>query len=285
MDREHERLSLYVDHLAGWFDGFWGHYRFDHESAHSSLRLRPGFRWDEQYGGEAKLHVRAHLKLPALNDRLTVLLLGEHDDFAGAFDEPGINHDGDHTVGLQYNLHSRGHSRFDVVVGLKKGIREKFGAKYRFHRPLWGEHFLHFSEEVFWIGGRGFGSLTRMDIDQKLGEDAVLRWANKAEYSEASNGLEWEGQYAWLRRLNDQSAVRAFAFTIAQTDPQLFREAGLGMGYRARLSRDWLHYELEARYGWRQALPGGEREGTAQARFRIEFAFGSAKRIPRDFRL
>ena len=274
IDREHERLSLYANHLAGWFDGFWGHHKADQESPYSKMRLRPGYSWDEADGSDGKLHFKAHFKLPALENRLTVLLLGEPDDFAGNIDQPALNSDDSHTLGLQYNLHHGGHSRFDAVIGLKKGLREKFGAKYRYHRPLWGDHFFHLSEQLIWIRGRGWGALTHMVIDQVIGENAVMRWENRLQYTEWLDGFHWQGRYGWQGRLNDRSAARAFAYASAQTKPNLFDEAGLGLGYRTRLHGDWLSFEVETRYGWRKEAPGLERGGVAQVQVRLEAAFG-----------
>lgn len=37
------------------------------------------------------------------------------------------------------------------------------------------------SEELFWIGGDGGGTLTRGDLDHSLDDKTLLRWANKVE--------------------------------------------------------------------------------------------------------
>jgi len=38
-----------------------------------------------------------------------------------------------------------------------------------------------FSEELCWIGGDGFGTLTRADIDHSLNDKTLLRWTNKVD--------------------------------------------------------------------------------------------------------
>jgi hypothetical protein len=127
---------------------------------------------------------------------------------------------------------------------------------------------------LFWVGGDGFGALTRMSIDHALSESTLLRWSNRLEYSEESNGAEWNTSGAWIWKLDQESAVRAFGFVRGESDPQLLKSRGFGLGYRRQFLRDWLHWEIEPRYAWRKNRPDQEREGVAMVKLRLEITFG-----------
>jgi hypothetical protein len=190
LDQRHQQVSNSGDRLAGWVDAFFSSSRSVEEAASSILRIRPQYDWDED-DDDWKLRVTGRLYLPAASDRLSLVFLGENeDDFDTEFYDPAMAADGQSTIGLQYRLTEERHSRIDLTAGLKSGPKGKIGAKYRYQLPFGQRNRFRFSEELFWIGGDGFGTLTRIDFDHALSDDTLLRWANKAEYSEESNGVE-----------------------------------------------------------------------------------------------
>ena len=106
----------------------------------------------------------------------------------------------------------------------------------------------------------------------------MLRWANKAEYSEESNGVEWNSRVAWIKKLDEKSAFRVFTFIRGETDPEILKSRGFGTAYRRQFLRDWLYWEIEPQYAWRKRRPEQEREGVASVKLRLEIVFGERKR-------
>ncbi len=276
MDSSHDRIVLSVDKLANWADNFFGNPQSDLESSASSIiRIRPQFEWDEEDDSDGKLRATGRLHLPRVNERLSLVFFSNEGDFDDEFYDPAMVADGSSTLGLQYEVEQANHSSITAFAGVKSGLKGKLGTRYRYQRPFWESSRFRFSEALFWIGGDGFGTLTRMDIDHKVNTSTLLRWANKVEYSEESNGAEWNSRIALIKRLDDHSALRGFTFIRGETSPHILKSRGFGAAYRHNFLRDWLYWEVEPRYAWRKQRPYMEREGVASIKLRLEILFSS----------
>ncbi len=274
VDSSYEDVSARADEIANWVDGFFGHPIDIEDRASSQIRIRPQVEWDEQDGWDTKLRVTGRLKLPRTSDRLSVVFSSQDDDFDDEFYDPSIATDGDSAAGVQYQVRRKKRSSAYLFAGGKSGFNVKLGGRYRYQDDFIGTSSFRFSEEVFWVGGDGFTSRTRFDLNQPLGENTLLRWANRVDYGEETNGGEWNTRLAWLRRLDERSAFRLFGFVRGDTDPELLKARGLGMGFRRRYLRDWFYIEVEPRYAWRKRRPDDEREGVAQIKVRFEIIIG-----------
>lgn len=274
VDRRYDQISERTDRLAAWVDGFFSQSRSVEESASSLIRIRPQYEWSEDDSSDWKLRVTGRLYLPAASDRLSLVFIGENGDFDEDFDDPGLASDGSSTVGLEYRVSDREYSRVDLTLGLKAGPKGKIGTRYRYQKPFWDSNRFRFSEELFWIGGDGVGTLSRIDLDHSLDKNTLIRWANKAEYSQESNGVEWSSRLAWIKRINDKSAVRVFSYIQGETDPRYLKSRGVGTSYRRKWFRRWLFWELEPNYQWRKSEPGANRDGVFSIQARVELVLG-----------
>jgi hypothetical protein len=275
IDERYANLTDRTERLAIWLDGFFSQSRAVEETPESLIRLRSAYQWDEDDGGDWKLRATGRLYLPATSERLSLVFLGEEGEFDSEFYDPGLVSDERSTVGLEYRLADRERSRVDLTAGLRSGPKGKLGGRYRYQRPLGGRWRLRAGEELFWIGGDGFGTLTRLDLDRRLSGRALLRLAGRAEYSEESNGVEWDTRLILGRRLGDDEALRAFTFIRGETDPRYLKTGGFGAAYRRSFLRRWLFWEVEPSYQWRKERPGDNREGLFSVSARLEIVLGS----------
>lgn len=275
VDVKQQRISDTSDELAEWVDDFFGGDKSVQESATSVVRLRPQFEWDEQDDTDWKFRAAARFYLPRSRERLSLVFIGEDGDFEDDFAAEEVDPDGESSVGLEYRIHEKQRSQAYLIAGLKAGPKGKVGGRYRYQIPFGDRNRFRFSEELSWTGGDGFGTRTRAGIDHRLTRSSLLRFANKVDYSEESNGAEWNSHVAWVKRIDEKSAFRAFTFIRGETDPELLKSRGVGVGYRRQFLRDWLFWEIEPRYGWRKRRPELEREGVAQVKLRFEILFGS----------
>jgi hypothetical protein len=274
IDSRYDQITEQGDKLATWVDGFFSQTRSVEDTASTLIRIRPQYEWDEDEGSEVKLRATGRLQLPSISDRLSLVFIGEEGDFDREFDEPGLASDGSSTVGVQYQVSDAKHSRIDLTAGLKAGLKGKLGTRYRYQLPVGKRNRFRFSEELYWIGGDGFGTLTRVDFDRSFGQDVLIRWANKARYSEDSNGVEWTSRLAWVKRLNEKSAVNVAAFIRGETNPSYLKSRGFGAGYRREFLKPWLFWELQPRYEWRKDKPEENRNGVFSADLRLEIVLG-----------
>lgn len=274
LDSSHAEVCTAADNLAAWVDGFFGNPQTDMEAASSIVRLRGQYEWDEQDGSGWKLRATGRLILPQLNERTSLVFQSDKDDADEAFWDSALAANQSAMIGLQHEIADDGFSRIDLTAALKSGPKGKLGGRYRYQIP-WGEDYrFFFSEELFWIGGDGFGTLTRANIDHALDETHLLRWANRAEYSEESNGVDWSSRVSWTNKLNEQSALSVFGFVRGETSPEILKSRGFGLAYRRQFLRDWLYWELEPAYAWRKRKPDQERHGVAIIKLRLEISFG-----------
>jgi hypothetical protein len=277
LDRSHRGVSNRTDKLAVWADNFFGSPRSVEESPTSVLRLRPRYEWDEEEGSDWKLRVTGRLKLPRVNKRLSLVFIKDDGDPGSEFYDPGIASDGSDTAGLQYRLAKSDTSKVNLIAGFKGGPKGKLGGRYRYQVPFLKRNRFRFSEELFWIGGDGFGTLTRVDIDHSPDKSTLWRWANKGEYSEESNGVEWSTRLWRVVKLDEKSALSTFGFLNGETDQKILKNRGFGVSYRRQFLRDWLFWEIEPLYTWRKSRPEDEREGVAIIKLEFEMVFGSER--------
>jgi len=275
VDDRYAAFTNQADKLAAWIDGFFSDSRAVEDSATSLVRIRPEYGWDDDGGSDWHVRVNGRLYLPATRERLSLVFMGEEGGFEETFYDPGLTSDGDSAVGIQYQVRNEARSKFDLTAGIKSHLKGKLGARYVYLLPLTDVNRIRLSEEVFWIGGDGFGTLTRADFDRVIDENTLIRWANKAIYSEDSNGVEWTTTLGWAKRLKEKRAVRAYVFTKGETSPRYVKSYGVGTSYRRRFLRRWLYWEVEPYYEWRKNEAGDNREGVFGTDFRIEVVLGS----------
>jgi hypothetical protein len=274
LDRGYETIDTRAQNLADWFDEFFGHAREVPDAPESQVRIRPAYQWDEEDGSDWKLRVTGKLYLPKTSERLSVVFLGDQGSSDDDFYDPSIASDSSGGAGIQYQVRSETKSAAYLFAGIKAGPKGKLGARYRYTHPFLEVNRMRFSEEVFWVGGDGFGSLTRLDFDHLLSQRTLLRWANRAEIREDSEGWEWNTRLSWIRKLSDREAFRVFGFVRGESDPQILKSRGVGVGFRRRWLRDWLFVEFEPRYAWRKRRNEPNRDGVAQFEVRVEAVIG-----------
>ena len=271
LDESHAYLTRKADSLAVWADAFFGEPRDDLESPSSRLRVRFESGWDESDHWQFDARVRGKLYLPALSKRLSLVFEGADDAQGENFESASLATDEGDSVSLQYNFSEDAQSRVDFILGVKSGPQVKTGARYRFQKPVADNTLLRFTEELFWVGGDGFGTLSRLDFDHRLGEGKLLRWSNRVLYSEDSDGVEWGSRLSLRQRLNQRTAMRYFVATSGETEPkQLNRGYGLGVAWRRQMFREWLFVEVEPSYFWERKRIDVEREGVFALLFRLE---------------
>jgi hypothetical protein len=286
-DAGHARLMDSATDLAQWTDAFFGEPQSDIESAESRLRIRFVPSWDQERGQDFEIKLRGKLHLPAAERRLSLLFEDDETAEGGDFESAELSTDQSRSVALQYTVFEHLRQRIDLAVGAKSGPKGKLSARYRNEWLLSKAARLRVTEELFYVGGDGFGVLTRMDLDRVLDEGRLLRWANRGLYAQESQGLEWSTRLGLRERIDSRSAARAFIEAAGETDPHHeVRRYTVGAAYRRNVLRPWLFVEVEPRYEWRQDLIEGRieasRQGVAVLLLRLEVALEERSVPDRD---
>ncbi|MCX2982721.1 hypothetical protein EYC98_17805 [Halieaceae bacterium IMCC14734] len=262
-----------ADRLVQWMDDFYGEPYADFEAAHSSLRLRLGYQYDELEEGDIKVKVRGKVQLPKLSRRLALVLEGDEGE---EFEDVGnLNDDEESRLGLQYNVGEKRDVRFDLIGNVNASLDLRAGGRFRY-APTFSENlFGRFTQDLgYETGDTGAFSRSRFDLYRPLDEDNLLAWRSRVDYSDDSRGLEWRSYVQWRRRLEEDTAVTFTLNADGITDPvNLVENYGLRMNYRSSIYRRYLFYEIEPAYMWRKEPDFDNRVGVWSINVRFEIHF------------
>ncbi len=275
IDTSREYLDGSADSLARWIDRFFGVQKEDIESAYSSLRLTFVNDWEEGEGNSEKIRLRGKVHLPRINERLSLIFSDDDSDEETLQDDLGeLSKEKEETkLSLQYKALADENSRVDFRLGLRSSLKARAYVRYRYDFPVAKESaYSHrITEKLYFIDGEGFGLESRYELDKTLDTNRLLRWSNRLEFAEETNGVAWSTGLSLNQRLNQHSALSWFVKTHGETRPDyLTTNYGLGVRYRRNFLRPWLFYELEPAYAWLREEPEDDREGTALFTFRLE---------------
>lgn len=292
VDSSHQYIGTKADDLAIYLDRFFGTPLDDLESADSTVRFVTQLEWDQDDGSDAGFRLRGKVDLPRVSERLSLVFDGEDEE-----SEEQSDGDESNEIGLQLNAAEGRHSRFDLTLKLSSGPNLKPGMRYRFKEDLsdWGR--LRYTARVDYSDGRGFRHRHTVELDYLTGESSLLRWANKIEQSQHSEGVEWSSLFSWRYGYNIDSAVAVIAGVVGKTEPDIpdyIREDPPYVGrppkqdplltnyiaalrFRNRIYKDWLYVEFEPGYTQRQRHHFEDRHGVFFARVNFEILFNRGR--------
>lgn len=272
----HFQISRQVDQLAVWLDGFLGGGDVDYEAHRSVFRLRHSNLFEESESRRDKLRLRLKLLLPKTKERLNLIVNSETDreDQSDLLREGREDATQNGEVGLQLDAVKNRKFDLNYRLGLRSGGRLRLGARLK-HDFSFGEKLaLRFREEVFWLDRFGYGSRFTVELDQKIDENYLVRFASRFEFDEQEPGVPWQTQVALNKFINDSTLLSWYLLGFGETRPDAFTEAyGPGILYRRNFARRWLFVELEPRYLFRKERAEDTRKGRAGFILRFEWVF------------
>lgn len=272
VDRGHAMAAGSVDTLAEKIDRFFGAERADLESASTALRLILVNDWREEEGNDTDVKLRGKLNLPRISERLSLIFSDEEGQNANVDSDVSavVSEQESTKVDLQYNIRDKKRSRIDFDVGLRSSLQGKARLRYRYQIPV-AERYTHrFTESLAFIDGEGFSLRSRYELDRKLNEKQLLRWANNLKFVEQGDGVEWSTRLLLGEQLDDRAAISWFIWSSGVTRPDyLTTSYGLGLRFRRNFHRDWLFYELEPGYAWIREEVSDNRNGAVLLNLRL----------------
>jgi len=261
LDLTRDNLARSLDASAVWFDSFFGDPRSDEERARSLVRLTLESRYREDESFDVSPRAHADIRLPALDERLNLVLSGRTDDEPldpmnpdeGALIEPRRDDDNPVDLGLRYTFEEEIRQHVSLTAGLRARtpVEPFVRGRYRYLQPLGEQSQLRFTQTLFWQDSEGVGETTRVDLEHRLQENDLLRWTLSGLYSESSDGLEWRTGADWFRRLSGKRALDLGFSITGVTEPNKEVDTYRAhLRYRSSFLRPWLFYEVEPELRW-----------------------------------
>lgn len=287
LDRLRQGVFTGVCSTSRWFDGLFGDARdFTEAYQRTYGRVGVGVTWDELDHFELDGHFRASIDLPALGNRFNAVVGRETEDsyIRDSFDEigflPGSFSDEGGAAwyaGLNYGAVRGTNSRFDIGTGVqvKSPLNPYVKARYR-HYFYPGDGFLIGTRTTaFWENEDGFGVTLAADADWSFGDSAMLRWANTATRSEATDGIRWKSRLIWYQAMSEKSAMRYEVGSRGQTDGVQPDLSGVKVTYRRSIFREWFFVETFGAVFWADNVEPGKRcEACGAVGLGFEMMFG-----------
>jgi hypothetical protein len=294
VDSGHEYIGTKADDLAIYLDRFFGSPIEDLESADSTLRFTTRFQWDEDRGNDVKFRLRGNVQLPRVNDRLSLVFNGEDEEYRGNYNASDEDRN---QVGLQLNAADGKRSRFDVTLSVSSGPNLKPGLRYRFKDDLgdWGR--FRYTGRVDYSDSNRFRQRHTAELDYLTGETSLLRWANRLEHGQRSEGVEWGSYFSWRYGYSLDSALAVVIGLSGKTEPDIpdfvledppwmgptpeqdpvVANYGVVVKLRKRLYKDWLYAEFEPGYTMRKRHNYEDRHGVFFGRINFEISFNRGR--------
>ncbi|MEH6589633.1 MAG: hypothetical protein V7746_05205 [Halioglobus sp.] len=293
VDDSHHYIGNKTDDLAIYLDRFFGSPLEDLESADSTVRFVTRFQWDEDRGEDIKFRLRGKVDLPRVNERLSLVFNADDSEDRAASDGGTT----ENTAGFQFKAAEKGRSRFDLTLGIDSGLNLKPGVRYRFKNDLsdWGR--FRYTGRVRYTDDDRFNMRHVADFDVLTGQRSIIRWSNKVEYGQRSEGTEWRSSVSWRYGYSLDSAFSVVAGASGETDPEAPDTVGYGTDWpeepissgslvnnyaivlklRNKLYKDWLYVEFEPGYTRRKRNHYDERHGVFFGRINFEIIFNRGR--------
>lgn len=284
VDRYHSRIERDLFGTVVWFDRFFGDERIEiRERPESFLRWMNDLRWDEEERFTFRSTVRASLRLPRLQKRWRVVILGETrgglnpvnpEDPGNPGLDPGSRVRSGSTE-LAYDILRTPRSTLDAGAGVRVKIPPDAFVRTRFQhtRPIALSTLGRFTATAFWRAREGFGESNQVDLERPLAPSTLLRWSNSLTIAEESNGWTWGTELSLLHKLSPKSAVTFAGGVSGSTRPVWIAQNYRGLArYRRNVYRKWLFLEGEPDVNWPRKEDGG-RKPVWGATLRAEILF------------
>jgi len=279
-------LSSIVQKTANGIDGFFGSDRHTTwEQNRTSARLRFNFDFIEGQSVDLNAQVKLNLVLPALDNRLRIVLNPDDDDEAA-------NRGGDSRDESELALRFMGRQFGNLEMNYDLGLRIKDSDLALFLR--WNTQLGHdlgqswhnrFTNQLYWYTDTHFRDDFRIYFERKVAKNFFFRSRTRIQYGQEYGAeLFPEQRFTLFQTINPKHALAYEAVAgVVPFDETFFKEDNidvlddkythyqLRLRYRTNMMFPWLFFELWPIVSWPEEH---DYETTYAMRFRVELHFG-----------
>jgi hypothetical protein len=285
-DKIQDDLSSVVQKTANTIDGFFGSNRHTRwEDNRTSIRLRFNFDFVEGQSVDPNAQVKLNLVLPALDNRVRLVMNPDDDDESG---NRGDDSRDESELALRFMGRQFGNLQSSYDLGLR--IKDSDLALFlRWNTQLGHDlgHSWHnrFTNQLYWYTDTHFRDDFRVYFERRLSERFFFRSRTRIQYGQEYGAeLFPEQRFTLFQTINPKHALAYEALVgVVPFDETIFKEDNIDV-----LDEKYTHYELRLRYRTNMMFPWlffefwpivswpeeHDYETTYAARFRVEFHFG-----------
>jgi len=285
-DKIQDDLSSVVQKTANTIDGFFGSSRHTNwEENRTSLRLRFNFDFIEGQSVDPNAQVKLNLVLPALDNRVRLVMNPDDDDEGG---NRGDDSRDESELALRFMGRQFGNLESSYDLGLR--IKDKDLALFlrwntQLGHDLGQSWHNRFTNQLYWYTDTHFRDDFRVYFERRLSERFFFRSRTRVEYfQEYGAELFPEQRFTLFQTINPKHALAYEALVgVVPFDETNFKEDNISvldekythytlrLRYRTNVMFPWLFFELWPIVSWPEER---DYETTYAFRFRVEFHFG-----------
>ena len=288
LDRTQQTVFSVTSSAAQRIDNIFGSADVEEEATVSRGRLSVGGQWDKRNDLKERIRLKARVALPAINKRTSLIFgRGEADELVDGSDDDNIDSlptrfndldDEDWLLGIGYTRDTqlkRGWS-FGAGVKLASPLEPFVRATYRWNKTFSDDWLWRVEPRFFLQSQRGAGLSITNTLDHAVNENWLLRSWSVAVVEEDVEGVSWTSKLIAYQNLFNDSAISYAIYGTGETDYEVpFRDYGIELRYRRKISREWLFVEFLTYLSWPREFLIEEREPVVGVGIEFELQFGN----------
>jgi hypothetical protein len=255
VDVVHGVLSREVLTTAEWLDSFFDDPRYSAEDNRTRVKVGLEYSWDRAEKSDFGVPISVQLRLPRLENKARVVLLGSPDqDLEGqtppsgsaASRLPGAQENNFTTAVDYYFLATE---RLNIATRL--GVRFREGTAQVYVQPRYRQLVkfdpwsLRFVQDFKWWTKSGWESTTTLDLERPLDKKFFFRSTLQGAWTEQEKDIYYYSLSFNLRQiLSARSVVQYELVNGFQTRNDPLDEIRATVRYRRQFWRDWMFYEV-----------------------------------------
>lgn len=211
--------------------------------------------WEPRTGmlSDTDLRFRIRVQLPALEDRVDLLLSDNEDETQDNTIRAARNTDNNDrdrtTIALRFRPEQDSHYSFRVGAGRRDQLYVK--ARYRDALALSSQWAMLYDSELYFYSRDRLGAETGVAFQYDVNEKHLFRQNNRFYFRDDTNDWLWRHEVHHLYSVDEHNAVVPHFMVEGLSQPNYrVEEIYAGMRWRNNTLRDWLFFEVEPFVLW-----------------------------------
>ncbi|WP_156896354.1 hypothetical protein [Aestuariibacter salexigens] len=254
LDNWHRSVSDAFTSTAQQLDNFFADEdTFNNEDAKAEGRIRLGWEPRTRDIAEFDLRFRIRVKLPALKDRVDLLLSDDEDDqpadsIAAARNDALERRD---SANLALRFRSTPDAKISQRIGAGRRDQLFYRVRYRDDYRLSPSSRLVYEAELHYYTRDRFGTRLRFNYEHDHDARSAFRFRNQLYFRDDENHWIWTHELQRLEQLTSHSAL-IFTFSAEGLNKPSYQveQVYLSARWRDNRIRDWLYFEVEPFVLW-----------------------------------
>lgn len=246
LDQWHDQMDAQLQRVARKLDSFFKRADDPESTGKSTGRVRLMLNIQDAETPSLNAAFSGKLALPCAEERLHLFVDNIKRGALPGAEDPTTS-DNTLQAGLRFWLLRELRSRLSFESGVKfRGIPDPFGqVEFQYERKLDG-WLGRFTQDAFYYAKERAGELTQVDVERAFRNQSVLRSTTAAQYTEESNGVEFEQTLLYDLPLHGRgrNLIPSASVFAHRNGSFLMDDYRVNITYRTSFFRPWLILEV-----------------------------------------